>query len=207
MNCTRELLFFRAATASWAAAFWPQGEASTSVALAVTVNDYSPGSLGAEHWPPRHGAPPTSDAARFQDWYFEIPFITRVYVTTSFVTTAACALELVSPFSLYFNARLIIYKYQARRMARARPPPARCSATLGSVLAVVFWLLCSGWFELSDFLSRCGDSSPTSSSSARLASTSSSTCSSWCATAGCSRKAPSEDGAHPLTPPPPTAPP
>jgi len=50
------------------------------------------------------------------DWYLEIPIITRVYLTTSVVTTAACALELVSPFSLYFNAQLVVYKFQVWRL-------------------------------------------------------------------------------------------
>jgi len=50
------------------------------------------------------------------DWYLEIPLITRVYLTASVVTTAACALELISPFSLYFNAGLILYKFQIWRL-------------------------------------------------------------------------------------------
>jgi len=37
-------------------------------------------------------------------------------LTTSVVTTAACALELVSPFSLYFNAQLVVYKFQVWRL-------------------------------------------------------------------------------------------
>jgi len=49
-------------------------------------------------------------------WYHEIPVITRVYLTASVVTTAACALELVSPFSLYFNAGLVFYKFQVWRL-------------------------------------------------------------------------------------------
>lgn len=40
-------------------------------------------------------------------WYWEIPVVSRAYFTLSFLTTAACALELVSPLSLYFNYSLI----------------------------------------------------------------------------------------------------
>ena len=46
------------------------------------------------------------------EWYHEIPIVSRLYLTASFLTTAACALDLVSPFSLYFNFKLIFYKGQ-----------------------------------------------------------------------------------------------
>lgn len=45
-------------------------------------------------------------------WYNEIPVVSRVYLTASFLTTAACALDLVSPFSLYFHTDLILYQGQ-----------------------------------------------------------------------------------------------
>jgi hypothetical protein len=50
------------------------------------------------------------------EWYNEIPVVSRVYLTLSFVTTAACALDLVSPFSLYFNYKLIVDKGQFWRL-------------------------------------------------------------------------------------------
>ena len=50
------------------------------------------------------------------DWYNEIPIVSRLYLTASFLTTAACALDLVSPFSLYFNFKLIFYKGQIWRL-------------------------------------------------------------------------------------------
>ena len=56
--------------------------------------------------------------ATLQDWYMEVPLITRVYLTSSMLTTAACSLELVSPFSLFFNVRLVFVKLQARATAR-----------------------------------------------------------------------------------------
>jgi len=48
--------------------------------------------------------------------YLEIPLITRVYLTGSMLTTAACSLELVSPFSLYFNMRLVFIRMQVWRL-------------------------------------------------------------------------------------------
>ena len=50
------------------------------------------------------------------EWYFDIPVISRTYLTASFVTTAACALDLVSPFSLYYNYGLIWHKGQLWRL-------------------------------------------------------------------------------------------
>lgn len=40
-------------------------------------------------------------------WYMETPVVSRVYLTAAVLTTAACALEIISPFSLYFNPTLI----------------------------------------------------------------------------------------------------
>jgi len=50
------------------------------------------------------------------EWYNEIPIISRMYLTGSFLTTAACALDLISPFSLYFNYKLIFQKGQVWRL-------------------------------------------------------------------------------------------
>eukprot|EP00618_Florenciella_parvula_P014054 CAMPEP_0119480812 /NCGR_PEP_ID=MMETSP1344-20130328/9451_1 /TAXON_ID=236787 /ORGANISM="Florenciella parvula, Strain CCMP2471" /LENGTH=236 /DNA_ID=CAMNT_0007515155 /DNA_START=162 /DNA_END=868 /DNA_ORIENTATION=+ len=49
-------------------------------------------------------------------WYNEIPIVSRIYLTASFITTAACALDVISPFSLYFNFGLIVYKGQFWRI-------------------------------------------------------------------------------------------
>jgi Derlin-2/3 len=49
-------------------------------------------------------------------WYMDIPVVSRTYLTASFMTTAACALDVVSPFSLYFNSGLIFYKGQFWRI-------------------------------------------------------------------------------------------
>ncbi|KAI8826537.1 Derlin, partial [Fimicolochytrium jonesii] len=42
-----------------------------------------------------------------EEWYYEVPIVTRSYVTAVFLTTLACQLELVSPFHLYFDWSLI----------------------------------------------------------------------------------------------------
>ena len=55
-------------------------------------------------------------AQSLEEWYKSMPIITRTYLTLSFVTTAGCALELISPFSVYFNARLIVQKFQLWRL-------------------------------------------------------------------------------------------
>lgn len=51
-----------------------------------------------------------------EEWYKQMPVITRSYLTLAFVTTALCALEIISPFSVYFNARLIFRKLQLWRL-------------------------------------------------------------------------------------------
>ena len=50
------------------------------------------------------------------EWYFEIPPVSRAFLTVSFATAAACALELVSPLTLYFNYALIFEKGQLWRL-------------------------------------------------------------------------------------------
>lgn len=49
-------------------------------------------------------------------WYCEIPVVSRVYLTASIITTSACALDIVSPFSLYFHFKLIFVKGQVWRI-------------------------------------------------------------------------------------------
>ena len=61
---------------------------------------------------PAGAAPPPLS----QDWFFEVPVITRSYVAIAILVTASCSLELVSPFSLYFNLKLIMFKLQLWRL-------------------------------------------------------------------------------------------
>lgn len=55
-------------------------------------------------------------AQNIEDWYKQMPVITRSYLTLSFLTTAGCALEVISPLSLYFNARSIFRQFQVWRL-------------------------------------------------------------------------------------------
>jgi Derlin-2/3 len=52
-----------------------------------------------------------------EQWYRQMPVVTRSYLTLSFLTTAGCALELISPFSVYYNSHLIFRKGQVWRLA------------------------------------------------------------------------------------------
>ena len=45
----------------------------------------------------------------------DIPVISRLYLTGAFLTTTACAVDLVTPFSLYFNWDLIFIQGQVWR--------------------------------------------------------------------------------------------
>ncbi|EFN59175.1 hypothetical protein CHLNCDRAFT_19312 [Chlorella variabilis] len=45
-----------------------------------------------------------------------LPVITRGYVSLCVVTTAACALEIITPFNIYFNAKLIWQKHEFWRL-------------------------------------------------------------------------------------------
>jgi hypothetical protein len=50
----------------------------------------------------------------FETWYLEIPIITRCYFTISVITTLACYFDLISPFTLYLNYRLIWEKMEVQ---------------------------------------------------------------------------------------------
>ena len=50
------------------------------------------------------------------NWYSEIPLISRVYLTAALGTSCACALDMLSPFTLYYNYDLIVHKQQFWRI-------------------------------------------------------------------------------------------
>jgi len=50
------------------------------------------------------------------DWIKDIPIVTRTYVVGSLLTTAVCAVDLVSPYSLYFSFKLVTEKLQFWRI-------------------------------------------------------------------------------------------
>jgi len=49
-------------------------------------------------------------------WYMEIPLVSRLYLTGAFLTTAACAVDIISPFSLYFSWDLVFTQGQIWRL-------------------------------------------------------------------------------------------
>jgi len=55
-------------------------------------------------------------AQTIEDWYKQMPIITRSYLTLSFLTTAGIALDVISPYSVYFNAKLIFQRFQLWRL-------------------------------------------------------------------------------------------
>ena len=55
-------------------------------------------------------------AVTLEQWYRQMPVVTRSYLTLSFLTTAGCALEPHLAFSVYYNSHLIFRKYQLWRL-------------------------------------------------------------------------------------------
>ncbi|GAX83467.1 hypothetical protein CEUSTIGMA_g10892.t1 [Chlamydomonas eustigma] len=45
---------------------------------------------------------------KMEEWYHSLPVVTRTYVTLASLTTAGCALEIITPFNVYFNTKLIM---------------------------------------------------------------------------------------------------
>ena len=45
-----------------------------------------------------------------------IPVISRLYLTGAFLATAACAVDIISPYSLYYNWDLVYNKGQIWRL-------------------------------------------------------------------------------------------
>jgi len=43
----------------------------------------------------------------FMSWYMDIPVISRLYLTGAFLTTAACAVDVITPYKLYFDWDLV----------------------------------------------------------------------------------------------------
>ena len=49
-------------------------------------------------------------------WYSDIPIVTRMYFTGAFVCTSLCAVDVLSPFYLYFNYDLVVHEHQVWRL-------------------------------------------------------------------------------------------
>ncbi|OZJ05930.1 hypothetical protein BZG36_01209 [Bifiguratus adelaidae] len=55
-------------------------------------------------------------AIPLETWYYDIPVITRTYITAALSTSLAVQLRLVHPLQLYLNYDLIVYKRQYWRL-------------------------------------------------------------------------------------------
>jgi len=51
-----------------------------------------------------------------EQWYMEIPVVTRVYLTLVALTSFACTLDIIKPIQLYFNWNLILYNHEYWRL-------------------------------------------------------------------------------------------
>ncbi|KAL2620915.1 hypothetical protein R1flu_001120 [Riccia fluitans] len=51
-----------------------------------------------------------------EDWYKQMPIITRSYLTLSVLTTAGCALEVISPFNVYLNPNKVVRDWEVWRL-------------------------------------------------------------------------------------------
>ncbi|KAH0858476.1 hypothetical protein HID58_086737 [Brassica napus] len=70
-----------------------------------------------------------------EEWYKQMPIITRSYLTAAVVTTVGCSLDIISPYSLYLNPTLVVKQHQYwrlvtnflyfRKMGKC-PPQALC---------------------------------------------------------------------------------
>lgn len=56
--------------------------------------------------------------------FWEMPPVTRMYMTASVLTTFLVQLEIISPFQLYFNPKLIFGSYQVSKIAMMLIPSA-----------------------------------------------------------------------------------
>jgi Derlin-2/3 len=63
-----------------------------------------------------------------QAWYFNVPVVTRTYMTMAFMTTLACSLDIITPLTLYLNTHLIYTKYQVMPDAAPSCPALRARA-------------------------------------------------------------------------------
>nr|DAD17768.1 TPA_asm: hypothetical protein HUJ06_019231 [Nelumbo nucifera] len=55
-------------------------------------------------------------AQAVEEWYKQMPIITRSYLTAAIVTTVGCSLEIISPYHLYLNPTLVVKHYEFWRL-------------------------------------------------------------------------------------------
>jgi len=59
---------------------------------------------------------PITMAAPFEDWYRNMPIVTKTFMTGCVLTTLSVYLEIVHPLDLYLNFPLVFQKYQLWRI-------------------------------------------------------------------------------------------
>ncbi|GMH05320.1 hypothetical protein Nepgr_007160 [Nepenthes gracilis] len=55
-------------------------------------------------------------AQAVEEWYKQMPIITRSYLTAAIVTAVGCSLEIISPHNLYLNPKLVMKRYEFWRL-------------------------------------------------------------------------------------------
>ncbi|TYH13982.1 hypothetical protein ES288_A06G182200v1 [Gossypium darwinii] len=55
-------------------------------------------------------------AQAIEEWYKQMPVITRSYLTAAVAITIGCSLEIISPYHLYLNPKLVVKHYQFWRL-------------------------------------------------------------------------------------------
>uniref|UniRef100_A0A453MLY9 Derlin n=1 Tax=Aegilops tauschii subsp. strangulata TaxID=200361 RepID=A0A453MLY9_AEGTS len=55
-------------------------------------------------------------AQAVEEWYRQMPIITRSYLTAAVLTTVGCTLEIISPYHLYLNPKLVVQHYEIWRL-------------------------------------------------------------------------------------------
>lgn len=55
-------------------------------------------------------------AQAVEEWYKQMPIITRSYLTAAIVTTVSCTLDIISPYHLYLNPKLVLRHYEIWRL-------------------------------------------------------------------------------------------
>jgi hypothetical protein len=78
--------------------------------------------------------------ASLEQFIASFPPITRTYMAAALLTTAACALDVLSPFSLYFSWVMVYEKGQVRRAAtRRRHTSTQHDDQINSALCSIRW--------------------------------------------------------------------
>eukprot|EP00262_Sarcandra_glabra_P010759 TRINITY_DN26181_c0_g1_i1.p1 TRINITY_DN26181_c0_g1~~TRINITY_DN26181_c0_g1_i1.p1 ORF type:complete len:272 (-),score=17.97 TRINITY_DN26181_c0_g1_i1:214-948(-) len=55
-------------------------------------------------------------AQAIEEWYKQMPVITRSYLTASIITSVGCSLEIITPYNLYLNPKLIVQQCELWRL-------------------------------------------------------------------------------------------